>query len=83
MRGAKRGIQYINNKQGSVMPKQKTKKGAAKRFRITKTGKVKSAKSFTGHLLTGKSSKRKRSLSRDNVLGKRQGTAIKKTMPYG
>ena len=65
------------------MPKQKTRKGVSKRFKITKTGKVKSAKSFKGHLLTGKTRKRKRSLSKHNILGKRQGSALKKLMPYG
>ena len=44
------------------MPKMKTHKGAAKRFKKTGTGKLKRAKAFTSHILTKKSSKRKRNL---------------------
>ncbi len=41
------------------MPKQKTHKGAAKRFAVTKNGLVKHQKAFKGHILTKKSTKRK------------------------
>ena len=51
------------------MPKMKTHKGATKRFKTTGTGKVKRFKAFKSHILTKKSSKRKRRL--------RQGTIIK------
>ena len=44
------------------MPKQKTHKGAAKRFRLTSTGKVRRGHSGKAHILTKKSSKRKRKL---------------------
>lgn len=44
------------------MPKAKTNKGAKKRFRVTGTGKVMRAKAFHRHILTSKSTKRKRSL---------------------
>ena len=44
------------------MPKMKTHKGAAKRFRKTGTGKLKRAKAFKSHILTKKSAKRKRNL---------------------
>ncbi len=50
------------------MPKMKTHKGAAKRFKMTGTGKVKRMKAFKSHILTKKTSKRKRRL--------RQGTTI-------
>ena len=46
------------------MPKMKTHKGAAKRFSVTGTGKVKRNKAFKSHILTKKSSKRKRNLRR-------------------
>ena len=46
------------------MPKMKTHKGAAKRFRLTASGKVKRYKAFKSHILTKKSSKRKRNLRR-------------------
>ena len=44
------------------MPKMKTVKGAAKRFKVKKSGKVKRGASFRSHILTKKSQKRKRQL---------------------
>ena len=44
------------------MPKQKTHKGAAKRFNLTKSGKVKRAQAFKRHILTKKPTKRTRNL---------------------
>ncbi len=46
------------------MPKQKTHRGAAKRFRITGTGKIRRRKAFRAHLLESKPSKRTRRLGR-------------------
>jgi large subunit ribosomal protein L35 len=51
------------------MPKQKTHKGMKKRFRLTATGKVKHRKRFRGHLLSGKTSQRKRHLRHAAVVG--------------
>lgn len=50
------------------MPKQKTHRGAAKRFKLTGTGKVKVRKGFKSHLLTSKSRKRKRNLRKPEIL---------------
>mgnify|MGYP006284711645 CR=1 FL=1 len=50
------------------MPKQKTKKSLAKRVKITKNGKVKRRKSGSGHLLTGKSAKRRRKLRQPEIM---------------
>ncbi len=44
------------------MPKHKTHKGAAKRFKLTASGKIKRKKAFKSHILEKKSAKRKRSL---------------------
>ena len=44
------------------MPKMKTQRGAAKRFKLTASGKVKRHKAYTSHILTKKSTKRKRGL---------------------
>jgi large subunit ribosomal protein L35 len=52
------------------MPKKKTNKAAAKRFKKTATGKLKYAKAGTGHLLQGKSRKRKRQLRKGGVAAK-------------
>ena len=50
------------------MPKMKTHKGAAKRFSVTGTGKVKRAKAFKSHILTKKDPKRKRNLRRPAIV---------------
>ncbi len=52
------------------MPKQKTHKGIAKRFKLTANGKVKCRSAGRGHILSSKSSKRKRQLRKDTVLNK-------------
>ena len=50
------------------MPKMKTHKGAAKRFKVTGSGKVKRYKAFKSHILTKKTSKRKRNLRRSGLI---------------
>ena len=50
------------------MPKMKTHKGASKRFRITGSGEVKRYKAFKSHILTKKTSKRKRNLRRAGLI---------------
>lgn len=52
------------------MPKQKTHRGAAKRFKVTAKGKVLRHHSETSHILTKKSSKRKRKLRKSAVVSK-------------
>ncbi len=64
------------------MPKMKTHRGAAKRFKVTKTGKVKYRKGFRNHILTHKSSKRKRHLRKDGYLTKSDAKRIKQLLPY-
>ncbi|MEP3481417.1 MAG: 50S ribosomal protein L35 [Fuerstiella sp.] len=49
------------------MPKQKTHKGMKRRFKITAKGKAKHRSAYRGHLLSGKSSKRKRHLRNSGV----------------
>jgi len=50
------------------MPKMKTNKGAAKRFSKTGTGKIKRNKAFTSHILTSKTTKRKRNLRHSTIM---------------
>ncbi len=50
------------------MPKMKTIKGAAKRFKLTAKGKIKRRKAFFNHILTKKSADRKRRLSRSTLV---------------
>ncbi|MGL5086082.1 MAG: 50S ribosomal protein L35 [Clostridium sp.] len=64
------------------MPKMKTHKGAAKRFKITGTGRLKRAKAFKSHILTKKSSKRKRNLRKSALVSTTQEKAMKKLLPY-
>lgn len=65
------------------MPKMKTHRGAAKRFKITGTGKIKRNKAYKSHLLTGKSSKRTRRLRKGGLIGKANYGNIKRLLPYG
>lgn len=65
------------------MPKLKTHKGIAKRFKITKGGKVKRGSAGRGHLLGHKASKRKRKLRRPAMVSKSDVKNVKKLLPYG
>lgn len=64
-------------KDGFGMPKKKTNKATAKRFRKTATGKIKYAKAGAQHLLSCKSRKRKRRLRAKGVLSKVENKRIK------
>ncbi len=63
------------------MPKLKTHKGAAKRFRKTGTGKFKRSKAFMSHILTHKSSKRTKQLRRSGLVHKANFDAVRKMLP--
>ena len=62
--------------------KRKTNKSVAKRFKITKSGKLKKAKAFKRHLLALKSKKRKRALRKANYCFISEAKNIKKLLPY-
>ncbi len=64
------------------MPKIKTHRAAAKRFDITKNGKVKRGKAYRSHILNKKSTKRKRKLRKGGYLAKANEGTIKSMMPY-
>ncbi|EQB90195.1 50S ribosomal protein L35 [bioreactor metagenome] len=64
------------------MPKMKTHRGAAKRFKKTGTGKLKRAKAFKRHILTKKSSKTKRNLRKTGYVSASQEKVMKKLLPY-
>lgn len=64
------------------MPKLKTNRSAAKRFRKTKTGKFKRCMAFGGHLLTGKSAKRRRRLRQATLVSGSDAKRIKRLLPY-
>ncbi len=64
------------------MPKMKTHRGAAKRFKKTGTGKLKRAKAFKRHILTKKSAKTKRNLRKTGYVSASQEKVMKKLLPY-
>ena len=65
------------------MPKQKTKKSAAKRFRLSATGKIKRSRAFKRHILTSKSTKRKRHLDMETQVHKSDVRRVREMLPYG
>ena len=64
------------------MPKIKTHSGAKKRFKLTKTGKVKRAHANKSHILNKKTTKRKRNLRKTVVADKTNVVQIKRLIPY-
>ncbi len=64
------------------MPKLKTHKGAAKRFKKTGSGKFARASAFKRHILTSKTRKRKRALRGPKLVSDRDAAAIAKMLPY-
>ena len=64
------------------MPKIKTSKAAAKRFKKTGTGKLKRMKAYKSHILTKKSAKRKRNLRQSTVTDVTNAKVMKKILPY-
>ena len=64
------------------MPKLKTHSGAAKRLKVTSTGKIMRRKGYRSHLLTGKSAKRTRGLRRSTLVSEREYDRMKRLLPY-
>ncbi|MBD5468634.1 MAG: 50S ribosomal protein L35 [Lachnospiraceae bacterium] len=64
------------------MPKMKTKKAAAKRFKQTGTGKLKRSKAYKQHILTKKSAKTKRNLRKPALTDSTNVKNMKKILPY-
>ncbi|HIX38696.1 MULTISPECIES: 50S ribosomal protein L35 [unclassified Blautia] len=64
------------------MPKMKTTKAAAKRFKTTGTGKLKRNKAYKSHILTKKSQKRKRNLRKATITDATNVKSMKKILPY-
>ena len=64
------------------MPKIKTNRAAAKRFKVTGTGKLKRNKAYKSHILTKKSTKRKRTLRQATITDATNVKHMKKVLPY-
>lgn len=62
------------------MPKMKTKSGAKKRFAFTGTGKIKRKHAYKSHILTKKSTKRKRNLTYSSTVDKADEANLKKML---
>jgi large subunit ribosomal protein L35 len=64
------------------MPKIKTSRGAAKRFKVSSSGKVRRAKAYRRHQLSCKTRKQKRHLREAATVDKTNHKAIRKLIPY-
>ena len=64
------------------MPKIKTSRAAAKRFKVTGTGKLKRMKAYKSHILTKKPQKRKRNLRKATITDATNVKSMKKILPY-
>jgi large subunit ribosomal protein L35 len=69
-------------KEEIIMPKIKTNRAAAKRFKATGTGKLKRNKAYKSHILTKKSTKRKRNLRQATITDATNVKNMKKVLPY-
>ena len=73
----------LSQEERQTVPKIKTRKSAAKRYSITGSGKVKYKKQGLRHILTKKSSKRKRKLRRAATLSPAETRRARQLVPYG
>ena len=69
---------YRHGPRGSIVPKQKSHRGAKKRFSLTGTGKVKRNQSMKRHILTSKTTKRKRHLRKSVLVSPTMAKEIRK-----
>ena len=65
------------------MPKLKTNRGAAKRFKVTGSGKIKRNNSHRRHILTKKTTKRKREMRHSGLISDADLGPVRKLLPYG
>jgi len=65
------------------MPKMKTKRGAKKRFRLSATGRIKRSRAYKRHILTSKTTKRKRHLDMEAFVSKSDARRVREMLPYG
>lgn len=62
------------------MPKMKSNRAAKKRFKVTGSGKIKREKAYRSHILTKKSSKRKRHLGKATLVSEQESRTIKRML---
>ena len=64
------------------MPKLKSNRGAAKRFKVTANGKIKRSKAYANHILTKKTTKRKKNLRKAGYIDRADASRISRLIPY-
>jgi large subunit ribosomal protein L35 len=64
------------------MPKLKTHRGAAKRFKATGKGRLKHKQPYHSHILTSKTAKRKRQLRQPALVSEAEAKSLKRLLPY-
>jgi large subunit ribosomal protein L35 len=75
-------VALLQRSKEHIMPKMKTNRAAAKRFKLTASGKVRYGKSFGSHILTSKNAKRKRRLRQSAILSAVDTKAVRRMLPY-
>ena len=75
-------IRFKSKEEYTTMAKLKTKKAAAKRFKVTASGKLKRSKAYKSHILTKKTTKRKRNLRKATMTDSTNEKVMKKILPY-
>ena len=76
------GIYFMNIKEEYDMPKMKTKRAAAQRYKVTGTGKVMRMQANKSHILNKKTRKRKRNLRKQSELDQTNLNTVRKLIPY-
>jgi large subunit ribosomal protein L35 len=76
------GSNHIIRREVLEMPKIKTNRGAAKRFKTTGSGKIVRNKAFSSHILTKKSTKRKRNLRKSGIVDSTNKKNVTRLVPY-
>ena len=72
----------MKREKDEVMPKMKSKRGAAKRFKVRGSGGIKRAGAYKRHILTKKTTKRKRQMRRRSGVDATNTAAIRSMLPY-
>lgn len=73
---------WTQKKLEDTLPKLKTHRGAAKRLKVTGSGKIKRNKAYKSHILTKKTAKRKRGLAQATLVDKADMNRVSKLLPY-
>jgi large subunit ribosomal protein L35 len=76
------GVKLKERRSSFVMPKMKSKRGAAKRFKVRGSGSIKRAGAYKRHILTKKTTKRKRQMRRRSGVNHSNTAAIRSMLPY-